>query len=238
MMNVRNWRQETSCIYGVLRSPFLSLWCTSIFVLVAFVAPSQAFAQSENRLFNKNAVAKANERETKARLSPGSNLANDRELSHELRLETVDDIILSNQRYNQLQNDYRGLLYLTSKNDWVDVGPLDELEQRSLAERMLIFQSARTLLNAIKGSPLEAYYRRSVRGLKKLRDATTVKVSPGEKNTFTVGEKVGTRKELFKFKFHASARNGIEPRIIFSDELQFRYEVLDERALLEYNINF
>lgn len=222
------------------------------------------------RLFAKEATAKANEAlRNKQR---GARLVNREEgssasLAQDLRLDTVDDIMFESKYDPELFSGYRGLGYLRYVGHVVEVDQLDELEQSSLTQKLILFQTARTVSKAIVGTPLERHYKRLVRIARKARDYTTFRLVNSSRGDLDVTQgasaakkesqpqsasssyssasdssvsdsSVGEGDELIEFKLHASASNGVEPRLKFSDNLTLRLDPLHGDALLEFKHSF
>jgi len=223
------------------------------------VFPQAAFAQdfqrrsSSSSLFAKEATVKANEvrlaNKRGARVSNGRFLSSG-SLAQDLRIDTVNDILLESKYDRELFSDYRGLDYLRYVGDVVEV---DEIEQSSLTQKLILFQTARTVSKAIVGTPLENHYRRLVRVARKVRDYTTLRLVNSSKGTLGVqrGDELSKesgasedarpkadKEELVEFKLHASASNGLEPRLKFSENLTLRLDPLSGDALLEFKSSF
>ncbi|MCB0324846.1 MAG: hypothetical protein KDD69_14785 [Bdellovibrionales bacterium] len=175
-------------------------------------------------------------------------------LAESFRLDTVDGIILESKHESEFFEDYRGWQYLRYLTDVVDFDEVDELEQSSFAQKLLLYHSARTLVEHIEQTPLERHYRRLVSMAKELRDKTTftliedgkgsLDVEHGESDeeiTSTAAddpETTASGRRLVEFKLHASAKNGIEPRVRFSENLTLRLDPLNRDALLEFRRDF
>ncbi len=252
--------QHASCASG-------SLGCLRVLLVLSLCvfchsrsqkASAQEFSaqRAQPRLFAKEATAKANEALRNKQRS--SRLVRREEsttgsLAQDLRLDTVDDIIFESKYDPELFSGYRGLGYLGYVGNVVEVEQLDELEQSSLTQKLILFQTARTVSKAIVGTPLERHYKRLVRIARKARDYTTFRLVNSSKGDLDVtrgtsseehssssekSSSVETKDELIEFKLHASANNGIEPRLKFSDNLMLRLDPLHGDALMEYKRPF
>ncbi len=224
------------------------------FFLVAFtnfILLSESLADDGARrvLFNDRALVRANrvvhpaptprKKSTESgRLVPTSSSFSS--LDDELRLDSVDDFILRAEKDGNIFTSPRSMLYLRYLNDWATAENLDEYELKSFAERVLLFQCSEMITQFLATSPLQDLYQRMVRAVKRYRDYTTVQVGTTRRGKLQVvqSENFGKGKRLLEFKLHSSLNNGIEPRLKVWDNLMFRYDVIEQNALVEYRIDF
>ena len=245
---------------SVLLAPLFSVSILiSVSMLRVFVPSADAYAQPN--LLNSSAIKKAAEKQRSAgdsrsgRLG-GSFASGSGSLAQDLRLDTVEDILWESKKDPAHFRNFRGLRYLSYVGDAVDleVEEIDELEQTSFAKKLLLFQTARSIAHHITGTPLERFYRRVVRMAKSARDYTTFRLVENESGDIGVsqGDEAAAVKEsdfkplleprepkkLIEFKLHASAKNGVEPRIKFSEDVVLRLDPLGKDALLEFKQDF
>ena len=213
--------------------------------MFVFVVPN-AHAQSAPRssIFNSRALHKAvtskHSKNSQKRSFTQNSASSFSSTGEAFQLDTVDDILLSSDRRHRLLSEYRGLMYLRYLDDGLGNRVTDYWDYDGLAEQMFIVQGTVVLSDWIKGSPLEEFGKYVVNQLKTLRDKTTVKVSQEPDGDLRVS-KIGkhkNQKDLLVFKLHASAKNGVEPRITFADAFVLRYDMFEQATLLEFKTDF
>lgn len=188
-------------------------------------------AEALGRSFSKESPRHLRGTPERVRESSGS-------VASDLKIDRVDDIILSDKGQRSLLADYRSISYLRYIQDFVELRALDEWEQGTVAQRVLIYQSLRTISDYLIASPLEQVYRHVLRHLQVIKRYTTVQVSRECDGGVDVhhGQKNASR--LLEFKIHASARYGVQPRLSIFDDLTFRYDVLEDDLMLEFRYDF
>lgn len=220
-------------------------FCLVGFFTVVFLTPAETHAQNAGpgtQLFTPSATIKADKRsnqrnrEVRSKILAGTH--NDSRLVHDLKLDTVEDIVWSSRKQEEFFIEYRGLSYFVDVRDVVDLGEINELGTSSFAEKLFFFQTAKTLARFVVESPLEPLYRRVAKEFKRIKNYTTVRVVQGGKGDLGVRHGSVEGERLLEFKLHASARNGVEPRLRMGDHLLLRYNPLREDTLLEYRHNF
>ena len=75
-------------------------------------------------------------------------------------VEGFNDYILATPPRGQYLALYRGIAYLEYLDDVTDVRALDEVTNRSVTEKLILFQSAETATKLLLDSPLAEIYRR------------------------------------------------------------------------------
>jgi hypothetical protein len=222
--------------------------CRRISVFLSFSAclnfchPQCAVAdQKDTRgLFNTRAVQRADAvksgAKSRARLDPRRS-SGDTSIQDAARVETADDVLFTAEQRERLRGEYRGLAYVSRVTGSFDFADLDESKTRSFTQKLIFFQVADSVTNFVKGSKLEEVYKEFVDKLKAASDATTVQVGQTGSGDLKLVRNHSSG-QLIEFKLHASMKNGIEPQLKLTDAVRFRYDVLDNDALLEYRVDF
>ncbi len=153
-------------------------------------------------------------------------------------LESVDDVISSSDQRLKFMSYYRGLAYFKYLDAVTDFDPLEELESKSTTQQLILFQAADSISDYIIKSPLEDLYRAALSKLKTFHDYTTVRVAQSQKMQVDVGRNNSDDNLIMKFRLHASMRDGVEPRLHFGDNVQLRYDPLEQETILEYSTGF
>ena len=193
--------------------------------------------QSRGKLFNSTAMSRATERsaftaggldsfrsKTIGNLSP--NLASIGDVVFNKGwAENFDGIVQSHQ--NQV-NLARGATLDES---------VDE-DSTSIAQKVLIYESAAQASELIRNSPLEQVYLTVAKNIRRVRDYTTVQVAEREDGAYTWSQGSSKPKPLFQVKLDANLSRGIGPKIEVQDAFTFRVDMLNQRVLVELNFNY
>ena len=170
-------------------------------------------------------------------MNPSSAGASAKAIGDAARLDTVDDILFLSEQRQKLKDDFHGLPLVVTQFGDVDSSALDEDRTRSFAQKLMVYQAARSFDQMIKNSELQDLYRNIIDGWDSVRRAATVQVSQSSTGNLrlTQHKKEG---KLLEFKLHASVANGIEPQVNLTDRVKLRYDVLERDTLVEYSVDF
>jgi len=220
---------------------------TLFFYSVFFcLTPDKAQAQDTRRsLLNYNALSRVNtptvsksRRQQSARRNSARRINTDRNPANDLQAESVDDVINSVEKREQIMTRYKGLLYLKYVNGVSNADLFEEMESNAFAEKLVVFQAGENLLELLKVSPIAELYKRTMRRLKVVKDYTSVQVKQGNSVQVDTGSERKPGKNLFELKLHASARRGVEPRIEIGDYMMISYDLLGKQTLIGYEFEF
>ncbi|MCB0343787.1 MAG: hypothetical protein KDD66_01650 [Bdellovibrionales bacterium] len=156
----------------------------------------------------------------------------------DVRLDSADDIILSQDRNNRLFKYYRGLVYLKYFNDWTGIGNYDELENERLAESMFVYHGVKSLLDYLEFSPLAMVYEDFMNELRYYKNMSTVTVDRTNSGDLTIDNADDDSDGLLRFRIGVNSRHGVEPQLRIADVLQLRHDFFGEQTLLEFRIDF
>lgn len=160
------------------------------------------------------------------------------QLKEGLKLDSVDGLLSRQGRDSAEYVSYRGVAYLSYSQDVVDLTEFRETEQTAAAEKTFVFETLKLTDRYIFRPAFRGLYEQAVVHLRKLRDYTTFGLVNDSGGKFGVQRGTSEDERLLEFKIHASARYGIEPRLIFRDDLMLRYQVLDSELWLEFRRDF
>lgn len=198
-------------------------------------------AEAQNlgaRLFDRSAAAKADEirisREDRRYVSSSRSGA---DVIDDLQPDTAETILLENSR-DEFFGDYKGLSYINYLQSAVNGSEFDEIEDSSYAEKAFFYQTAKLVGENIKNSPMDTYYRKVLSQLKFWKRKTTVQFVQGDTGELDVNKGELEEDSLLEFKLHATARNGIEPRVSIGKRITLRVDPFSQGALLEYGYDF
>lgn len=154
-----------------------------------------------------------------------------------LRVESIDDYIRSRNRYENLIARYKGALQI---NDYLGVSrSIDFDEDGRLARSVLMYQSARSLSRYLLRSPIGLEIKQLLKRFKKIEQYTTMKVAQSHDGGYNLTPKSSNSGEkLLELKLHTSARDGIEPRVNFTENLRLAHDFFREQTRLEYGFGF
>ena len=161
-----------------------------------------------------------------------------RSLVEELKFGTVDDLIFNSAREVHVTAESRGELSQQAMRDYLDLREPDEFESEMLAQRVFLFQTAKSVSDYIRQSPLEETYRTVARGFRTVGRYLSLNVTRQVGGGIQVGQGEHEGSRLMEFKLHASARNGVEPRLRVSDQLVLRYDLFNQGTILEFCYDF
>ena len=197
--------------------------------------------KDRNRLFNGFALAKAEQRRDggglASRVLSGFPAAGANQ-EWENELESVSDVIDEHRTQSNFMSEYRAPMYLTylyGDSRW-DI--YDESENRALAERALLYQTATSLKQFVLGTGLEPFYRSAVNAFRWVKDYTSLKVQHSGAGALRLREKSDSEKPLFELKLRVSANDGVQPCVDVGDNFSLRHDVLRDETIVEFRKNF
>lgn len=219
-----------------------------------FIFHTNAVAEESRNisLFNNKAVLQAN---VKSKLSGAQSKSRQKsssrakklsrrsggDLNDELRLDSVEDFVLTSNNHRKLLSQYQGLsIYTKYFRDWAGFEEINDDESRAFTQKLLIYQSSKTITEFLETSPLKELYHDLLAGFKYYRDYTTVHVKrkgSGElkvsrSNQNTQGE------QLLEFKIHTSVHSGIESRLSVGEHVTLSYDLLRQEPQIQYELDF
>lgn len=160
-------------------------------------------------------------------------------MGRDVRLDTVNDFLLINRDDVDLFSDghaYRYLrTYLSGDSGFEDI---DDRERTQFTERVLIYQSTRSITKFLLESPLEPLYQAIANGFKRIGNYTTLNLVKSSDGSLGLKQGEANDGNLLQFKVHASVNDGIEPRVTLKDLLSLRYDPVHQDALLEIRHDF
>lgn len=216
----------------------------SVFVLTIGFRPAACSAQNNNKgggvLYNNSALLRASR-------SPKSNPFGQPALSgsiagiveDQLRFDTVDDMVLMKEKQNVYASQYRSYVYARMFDSTGNEDDLDDLDlQKSIAQRVAVYQTAISLSDFLMHSPLAAAYRSLTEQFVAFQEYITMRVGRKQDGSIGFAGKEGERSKILELKVSASATRGIEPRLRLIDDFMLRYDTIAGGPVLEYNITF
>lgn len=162
------------------------------------------------------------------------------DINEDLQLDTAEEVLEESRFGAEFLPLYQGVTYLKYFNDSIDFPDFEEDSSRSAAEKLLVFNCVKTISEFLRQSPLQDFYLDIIDGVRKYRRYTHVQVGQHASGALTVAQNENSLqgKELFKFKIHTSIHHGIEPRLLFGDNLVLKYDTVREAPLFQYEFGF
>jgi len=208
--------------------------------------PTVAIADSKepvNLRLNRSKSISSTDSASALLYSPDEFRESDLFLYDGLPLNSVDDFIHSDEKYDQMLVEYQGLAnrYHFGGDDLDSL--LSHGEQQRVAKHLFVFQAAKLAAKKLKHSPLYRSFRESFKRLRYVRDLSSFRVGADQvgKLSFQGGpqdEAEDGVEPLAEFKIHLTTNSGVEPRITFSNGLRLRYRAIQKDTILEYEVDF
>lgn len=220
----------------------LSIYLLSI-SLVLFSVCSVASAQTNEQSLSLLSKKAANSVEKKfagqqGRVLRGVSKSLDYSVASAFRVETAESVLLRNERTSGIYANYKAAAYLSYVRGVVDVGELLEYEEEDAAKKVLLLEGLRFSNEYIAQPLLGDFYTLVISELRAIRDKTTLSLVQSSKGDIDFSHGGQPPKALLQFRIHASAHNGLEPRVTFSDSLKLRLQPLEKKVLLEFSFTF
>lgn len=197
------------------------------------------WAQSRGVLFSQSALLRAN-REGGLGSVAGSatSLSLGNIVESSLSLDTVDDLVLLRDEPQAYSSQYRAFYNMYFAHDDLSFEYLDPELVDELSRRVALYQSAVTLSDLLKRSPVGNIYRRLTDSIVEYREYITLRVRRSGGGDLSLGRSGPRDTELLEFRVNANPQRGIEPRLRLIDDFLLKYDTIAGGAVLEYNVNF
>lgn len=160
--------------------------------------------------------------------------------SERLKVDSVSDVMLSSGEGDMFFSGRTSPVYLDYLHNLASGADLDADSSRSLAQRLLLYQSSKSLSELLIQSPLKERYDALLRQLRHVKDKTTFRMRRKGNGSFHFGggDTITPENKLLEFRVHTSTHRGIEPRLTIGENIQLRHDLLHGETLLEFETEF
>lgn len=230
------------------------LCSATIFIIFCMLDVSNVSAENKPlvTLFSEQALIKADRKvsrryqavgKKKEKVRNGKNLRKSfisSNPSERLKVDSVSELMMTSGDGATFSSVRTSSVYLDYLHDLASGTDIDADSSRSLAQRLLLYQSSKSLSELLLQSPLKDSYQALLRQLRYVKEKSTFRMQRKGNGSlhFARGDTVSPEKKLLEFRVHTSTHRGIEPRLTIGDNIVLRHDLLHGETLFEFETEF
>jgi len=162
-------------------------------------------------------------------------------LDPEVQLDATQDLLANSstsQNNSQALSYYRSLTQAKYFHDDTSSSTFEELESRNFAEHVFVYYGTRELIDFIRRSPLGSDYRQLSKRMKRYTETLSAGVSRAPNGELQLSHGAKKRHRFLDLGVGFNSRTWVEPKLNLNENFNLRYNPVDSRAVIQYELDF